>query len=130
LQRWSFINYWPCGTESADQVAAKIPLQNQGDYVKHCQILIAATMLSTVAFAQKPAPKAPAPPTASAPEPQLSSTEKIALQSVQSEFQKVQQEQQQVVQELQAIERDILKNHPGYYLDEKTGTLAKDPNKK
>lgn len=89
--------------------------------MKYCPILIAATMLSTVAFAKDvPTPK-PVPAVQTAP--QLTSTEKIALESIGKEFQQVQQEGQQVAQKLQSVEQDIAKAHPGYRLDEKTGKL-------
>lgn len=89
--------------------------------MKPCLTLIAVLLVSTAAFADTPV---------TPPAPALTATEKIAISSLGKEFQKIQQEQQDFAQELHAIEEDVVKNHPGYHLDEKSGNLAPDTPKK
>ncbi|MFP5276998.1 MAG: hypothetical protein ACLGPM_07775 [Acidobacteriota bacterium] len=72
---------------------------------------------------------APAP----AAVPQLTNTQKIALQKIVSDFRSVQDAQKQIQQaqreaagELQAFEADFAKDHPGWHFDAATGQVTKD----
>jgi hypothetical protein len=62
--------------------------------------------------------------------PPLTQTERIALSAVQKEFQRINTEQQEATKALRAIEEDIVKEHPGYVLDEANMTLKKVESKK
>lgn len=65
--------------------------------------------------------------------PQLSNTQKIALQKIVADFRSVQEAQKQVQQaqreaagELQAFEADFAKDHPGWHFNAATGQPEKD----
>lgn len=61
------------------------------------------------------------PPASTAP--QLSITEKVALQSISDKMKSVQEQMKAVREALVEVETEIAKNHPGYHLSETTGGL-------
>lgn len=65
-----------------------------------------------------------------APKPQLTSTEKLALKTIQTEFAELQKEQAQVVKDLQEFQKEVEATHPGYVFDPTDGTLAVKPEPK
>lgn len=73
--------------------------------------------LAMGAFAQAPAPPAV---------PQLTMTEKVALQSIFEKAKAVQEQQKAVSEALHEIEAEIKATHAGYHLSEATGQLEKD----
>lgn len=62
-----------------------------------------------------------------APKPQLTSTEKLALRTLQTEFATLQKEQAQVVKDLQEFQKEVEATHPGYVFDPEDETLAVKP---
>ncbi len=86
------------------------------------KLLLAVLALMSVPAMAQPAratqaPEAAPATSAVATPPALTDTETLALQSVQAEFTRAQQD-------LIKIERDLVREHPGFHLNEQTLTLV------
>lgn len=61
-----------------------------------------------------------------APVPELTATESVAVQSLAEKLDAAKKTLNNLSQATHLVEAEIAKAHPGYHLDEMTGTLAKD----
>lgn len=70
--------------------------------------------------------QAAAPAAAPTPDPQLSATEVVAVQSLSEKLDAAKKTLNNLSQVTHLVEAEIAKQHPGCHLDENTGSLAKD----
>jgi len=107
---------------------------NQKGYeMKKVISIIVLCAASVLAHAKTPTTQQKDAASAVQAAPQLTNTQRIALQKIIADFRSVQDAQKQVQQaqreaagELQAFEADFAKDHPGWHFNAATGQAEKD----